>query len=89
MAFLRSRLMPSVRSLHDLAWMYRGSNQRTNSGCLIGTPLHLAANRKKYAFYSLKAAYLSVLFSKYLMASPDSTSNNDAHRYGAFSFVVA
>jgi KaiC/GvpD/RAD55 family RecA-like ATPase len=30
---------------------------------------------EKYAFYSLKAADLSVLFSKYLMASPDSTAD--------------
>ena len=34
-------------------------------------------SKEKYAFYSLKAADLSVLFSKYLMASPDSSASPD------------
>jgi KaiC/GvpD/RAD55 family RecA-like ATPase len=35
-------------------------------------------SKEKYAFYSLRAADLSVLFSKYLMASPDSPASYDA-----------
>jgi len=35
-------------------------------------------SKEKYAFYSLRAADLSVLFSKYLMASPDSAPSVDA-----------
>jgi KaiC/GvpD/RAD55 family RecA-like ATPase len=35
-------------------------------------------SKERYAFYSLKAADLSVLFSKYLMASPDSDASVDA-----------
>jgi len=35
-------------------------------------------SNEKYAFYSLKAADLSVLFAKYLMASPGSEASVDA-----------